>query len=65
MRDCDIMAENKSNRTQENGHSINTSLTETKNYDFDKNFSLLNGFIKKEKAETLGSILLRLMTHTK
>lgn len=52
------------NNTKENSHRVNSSLTETNTYDFDKNSFVVEPVFKKENAETLGSILLRLMTHT-
>ena len=59
------MTEKKAKDAPKRGNSMDASLTECKNYDFDKNSFVVEPIFKTEKAETLGSVLLRLMTHTK
>ena len=49
--------------TNENCNKVNSSLSTTNTYDFAKNTFVVEPVFKKENAETLGSILLRLMTH--
>ena len=56
------MAENQNIIKDEQCHRGNNSLTEATTYDFDKNSFVVEPVFKKENSETLGAILLRLMT---
>ena len=56
------MAENMNPKTNEQCHRANSSLTEKTTYDFDKNSFIVEPVFKTENSETLGAVLLRLMT---
>ena len=56
------MAENINLKSKEDCHSADNSLTEETTYDFDKNSFIVEPVFKTENSETLGAVLLRLMT---
>ena len=56
------MAENNNLKQNEKSQRANSSLTDTTTYDFDKNSFIVEPVFKEEKSETLGAVLLRLMT---
>ena len=56
------MAENNNLKQSEKSQRANGSLTDTTTYDFDKNSFIVEPVFKTEKSETLGAVLLRLMT---
>lgn len=56
------MAENNNLKTNEQCHRADNSLTEKTTYDFDKNSFIVEPVFKTDKSETLGTVLLRLMT---
>ena len=56
------MAENNNLKQSEKSQWANSSLTDTTTYDFDKNSFIVEPVFKTEKSETLGAVLLRLMT---
>ena len=45
-----------------NGQRADSSLAEKTTYDFDKNSFIVEPVFKTDKSETLGTVLLRLMT---
>lgn len=56
------MAENTKSKTNKNGHRADSSLTDKTTYEFDKNSFIVEPVFKTENSETLGTVLLRLMT---
>mgnify|MGYP004601409883 CR=1 FL=1 len=56
------MAENTKSKTNEQCHRADSSLAEKTTYDFDKNSFIVEPVFKTDKSETLGAVLLRLMT---
>jgi len=56
------MAENTKSKTNENCHRADSSLTDKITYEFDKNSFIVEPVFKTENSETLGAVLLRLMT---
>lgn len=62
MKEVCPMAENKPHKQTEKSQGASCSLTDTTTYDFDKNSFVVEPVFKDEKSETLGTVLLRLMT---
>ncbi len=62
MKEVWPMAENINPKTNEQCHRADSSLTEKTTYDFDKNSFIVEPVFKTENSETLGAVLLRLMT---
>jgi len=62
MKEVCPMAENNNLKQNEKSQRANSSLTDTTTYDFDKNSFIVEPVFKTEKSETLGAVLLRLMT---
>ena len=56
------MAENVKSKTNENCHRADSSLTDKTTYEFDKNSFIVEPVFKMDNSETLGAVLLRLMT---
>ena len=56
------MAENTKSKTNEKCHRADSSLTDKITYEFDKNSFIVEPVFKTENSETLGAVLLRLMT---
>ena len=56
------MAENTKSKTNKNCHRADSSLTGKTTYEFDKNSFIVEPVFKTENSETLGAVLLRLMT---
>ena len=56
------MAEKTKSKTNENCHRADSSLADKTIYDFDKNSFIVEPVFKTENSETLGAVLLRLMT---
>lgn len=56
------MTDNVKAKTYETCHRADSSLTEKTTYEFDKNSFIVEPVFKTEKSQTLGTVLLRLMT---
>ena len=56
------MAEITKSKTNKNGHRADSSLTDKTTYEFEKNSFIVEPVFKTENSETLGAVLLRLMT---
>ncbi len=52
----------KNQNTDNQSHRVDNSLTEKTTYDFDNNSFIVEPVFKNENSETLGTVLLRLMT---
>ena len=62
MKEVWPMAENINHKINENCHRADSSLTDKTTYEFDKNSFIVEPVFKTENSETLGAVLLRLMT---
>ena len=56
------MAENTKSNTNQNSHRADSPLTDDTTYQFDKNSFIVEPVFKTDNSETLGAVLLRLMT---
>ena len=56
------MEESKFVKAKKDIFDTDDLLTETRTYDFEKNTFVVDPVFEKENAETLGSILIRLMS---
>ncbi len=52
----------KNQNTDNQSHRVDNSLTEKTTYDFNNNSFIVEPVFKNENSETLGTVLLRLMT---
>lgn len=60
MKEVRSMTETKDLKS--NGQRADNSLTDETTYNFDKNCFIVEPVFKNETSETLGTVLLRLMT---